>query len=399
MSGSFGVVVLGPLAGFADGFAGRLEAVGYAPRSIAAQLRLVGQLSGWLDVCGLTVGDLGRDTVGQFIAVRRVTSSNFRSPKALAPLLGYLRSLGVTPAAVEAAGSAEEVLLERFGIYLREERGLAADTVRSYVSQVRPFVAAHSGEEGGWAALSEAQVGAFVRERAAWSRPRSLQVRVNALRALLRWMGREQLVSAAMAGAVGRVSAPMIAVPKALTADELEGMLSSLSVDGAARARDEVMVRLMWRLGFRAGEVAGLRLGDIDWAAGVITVRGKRGRVDQVPLPVDVGEGLVGYLGDARPAGTAHREVFLAIDAPHGPVGRAAVSSVVSRALRLAGIPDGAAHRLRHTAARSVLASGGGLVETGQLLRHGSVSVTAVYATCDVGALAVLARPWPEATR
>jgi len=75
------------------------------------------------------------------------------------------------------------------------------------------------------------------------------------------------------------------------------------------------------------------------------------------------------------------------------------VSSVVSRALRLAGIPDGAAHRLRHTAARSVLASGGGLVETGQLLRHGSVSVTAVYATCDLPALAVLARPWPEPTR
>lgn len=55
----------------------------------------------------------------------------------------------------------------------------------------------------------------------------------------------------------------------------------------------------------------------------------------------------------------------------------------------------GSAHRLRHTAACGVLASGGGLAEAGQLLRHSSPQATAVYAKSDVCALAVLARPWP----
>jgi site-specific recombinase XerD len=113
-------------------------------------------------------------------------------------------------------------------------------------------------------------------------------------------------------------------------------------------------------------------------------------------LPVDVGELLTAYLQQARPVGLAHRQVFLAVDAPHRPLGTDAVSSVVARAAARGGVLGShAAHQLRHTAACQVLATGGGLVEAGQLLRHASVATTAVYARCDVAALAVLVRPWP----
>jgi site-specific recombinase XerD len=128
----------------------------------------------------------------------------------------------------------------------------------------------------------------------------------------------------------------------------------------------------------------------------VLAVRGKRARRDQLPLPVDVGEHLAAYLRRGRPAGTAHREVFLALDAPHHRLSGSAVSSAASRALARSGVEGpGAAHRLRHTAACRVLAGGGGLVEAGQLLRHASAAATAIYAKSDLAALAVLARSWP----
>src|SRR5260370_21064185 len=128
--------------------------------------------------------------------------------------------------------------------------------------------------------------------------------------------------------------------------------------------RTEPMVALMLRLALRAGEVASLLLEDIDWRSGVLSVRGKGNRLDQVPLPADVGEPLARYLRRGRPAGTAHRQVFLALDAPHGPLTAPAVASVAARALARAGIKGpGAAHRLRHTAARGVLAGGGGVPE------------------------------------
>jgi len=164
--------------------------------------------------------------------------------------------------------------------------------------------------------------------------------------------------------------------------------------------RNEPVVALMLRLALRAGEVASLLLEDIDWRSGVVSVRGKGNRLDQMPLPADVGQPLARYLRHGRPAGTAHRQVFLALDAPHGPLTASAVVSVAARGLAGAGITGpGAAHRLRHTAACGVLAAGGGLAEAGQLLRHTSPQATAVYAKADIAALRAIARPWPGAVR
>src|SRR5260370_38911007 len=120
--------------------------------------------------------------------------------------------------------------------------------------------------------------------------------------------------------------------------------------------RTEPMVALMLGLARRAGEVASLLLEDIDGRSGVLSVRGKGNRLDQVPLPADVGEPLARYLRHGRPAGTAHRPVFLALVAPPGPLTAPAAASVAARALGRAGIQaPGSAHRLRHTSADGVL--------------------------------------------
>ena len=65
----------------------------------------------------------------------------YLSPKALAPLLGYLRRLGVAPIPVPAPATPAEALLERYRRFLVTERGLAATTARGYADMVRPFLA------------------------------------------------------------------------------------------------------------------------------------------------------------------------------------------------------------------------------------------------------------------
>lgn len=398
MAGRSGVSVPGPLGEFVEGFLTELAGLGYSPRTCEAQLRLTRHLSRWLAAEGLAAGDLTGDVVERFVAARRKLYSNLRSPRALVPLLGYLRTVDVAPSEpAVVAVTATDVVLQRFAGYLSSERGLAPATVASYLSQVRPFLVAYPGDVGGWASLVPRQVTAFVTGRAVGQRPRSVQVGANALRALLRWMWFEGMVPSPLADAVGSVAAPTAtAPPRALASVEVRKLLAAVPADGLARLRDEAMLVLMLRLAMRAGEVAALQLEDVDWRSGVVTLRAKRGRLDQVPLPVDVGKALAAYLREGRPVGTGHREAFLALDAPHRPLGSAAVSSVVSRRLARAGIgPPGAAHRLRHTAACGVLAADGGLVEAGQLLRHSSSAATAIYAKADRAALAVLARPWP----
>jgi integrase/recombinase XerD len=328
------VSVSGPLAEFAEGFAAELAGLGYSPPSAEAQLRLMNHVSLWLVAQGLAVGDLGDGAVqAAFVAERRVRYSHFRSQRALVPLLRFLHGRGLMPvaSAVAPTGSSE-VLAGRFERYLSTQRGLAPATVESYLSQIRPFLLWHAGlSEARWESLTSAHVEAFIAVRALGQRPRSVQVGLTALRALLRWMWLQALAPKGLADAIGPVATwTPTALPKALTSGQVSDLVTGLSDDASARCRDEAMLALMWRMGLRAGEVAGLCLQDIDWRTGVLIVRGKGDRREQVPLPVDVGELLAAYLQQARPAGRPDRQVFLTVDAPHHRLGADAVSSVVS---------------------------------------------------------------------
>jgi site-specific recombinase XerD len=153
------------------------------------------------------------------------------------------------------------------------------------------------------------------------------------------------------------------------------------------------------RLGLRAGEVARLELGDIDWRTGLITVRGKGNRTDALPLPPDVGQAIVDYLRSGRPADAADRSVFIRVLAPHRGLSSCGVSQVVAAAGRRAGLGETVyAHRLRHSAATTMLAAGAPLAEIGQVLRHRRPLTTAGYTRVDVEALRALAQPWPGAS-
>jgi integrase len=152
---------------------------------------------------------------------------------------------------------------------------------------------------------------------------------------------------------------------------------------------------LLARLGLRAGEVAGLGLDDIDWRRGEIVVRGKANRVDRLPLPADVGKRIIDYLRYGRPNTARDRRVFITAQAPRRGLTSNGVSTIVGVAGRRAGLGSIGAHRLRHSAATSMLRSGASLSEIGQILRHRRMAATAIYAKVDLEALRGLGRPWP----
>jgi integrase/recombinase XerD len=116
---------------------------------------------------------------------------------------------------------------------------------------------------------------------------------------------------------------------------------------------------------------------------------------EQLPLPVDVGSALSGYLEDGRPSRASGRAVFIRARAPYRALDHKSISTMVGRAAGRAGLGTVHAHLLRHTLATEVLAKGASLEEVGQLLRHRSAASTAIYAKVDQHRLARLARPWP----
>jgi integrase/recombinase XerD len=389
------VRVSGPLEEYAAGFAVYLAGAGYTPLSAANQVRVLAHLSRWMESRGLGAGELAGPRVREFLAARRAAGYTcWLSERGVAPLLGFLRGLGVVPEPERPVPvAAVDVLLDRYRGYLAVERGLAAWTVRYYLDEARGFLA---GREDGLGSLTAGEVSGFVVAQCRQRSTGSAKILVTALRSLLRFLVVEGLAPPGVQDAVPSVAGWRGGgLPEALPAGEVADLLASCDRGTAAGRRDFAVLVLLSRLGLRACEVAALELDDIGWRAGTVTVRGKGRRDEQLPLPPDAGEALACYLRDGRPAGSSSRRVFLAVRAPGGGLSAGAVTSIVRYACGRAGIAPAGAHRLRHSAATGMLRGGAALAEIGQVLRHRSASTTAIYAKVDHGALVQLAMPWP----
>jgi integrase len=338
--------VVNPLEPYMAGFAAELTRLGYTFFSAHGQLGLAAHLSRWLAAEGLDASMLTPAVAVEFVAARRAAGyTAYRSPKALLPLLGYLHGLGVTPRPVAwVPESPGEVLLERYRRYLVGERGLGAPTARGYVDLVRPFVVGRATPGGvDIAGLSPADVVGFVLAVSGERPPKTAQWTVSALRSLLRFCHVECLLAVPLVAAVPSVPNRRACLPRFLEPAQVELLLAPCDRGDVAGRRDFAMMTMMVRLGLRAGEVAALGLGDIDWRRGEITVVGKGPRSERLPLPTDVGAAIADYLRHARPEGTIDRRVFIRIKAPHRGLTPSGVTNAVIAAGGRAGPAPGRA--------------------------------------------------------
>ena len=394
---------VGPVAPFAPGLLEELVSLGYATTSATMQMQLAASLSRCLVGEGLGLDGLTPLVLDRFLVERRRRHTHHHSRRALAPMLGYLRRLGVVPAPAEppSASGAAEVLLERFAGYLAGRRGLTAAVVQAYVHWVRPFTqeVLCPGDVDRVGELTATAVAGFVTSQLpGMSSRKKAQITACALRSLLRFLHAEEMTAALLVDAVPPVAFWRLSgLPQPLTSAQVGALMGVCDRSDPVGRRDLAVITMMRRMGLRCAEVAALRLEDVDWVAGTVTVHGKSGRIDRMPLPVDVGEALVGYLRDGRPV-TAARTVFVRAVAPFTSLRPAGVSCIVARAASRAGLGTVHGHRLRHTAATETLNAGAGLEEVAQLLRHDGVATTVVYAKTDRNRLAQLARPWPTDT-
>ena len=392
-------VVSGPLAPYAEGFESWLRSRSYSPSAAADRLYQLDQLSRWLGREGLGVGELTGDQAERFAAERRAAGLvSWASPQSVTLPLGYLCTLGVAPVPPPAlAQSPLEELLEDYGRYLSVERGLCGHTVLdAYGPAARLFMAGRERLDGlGLEGLSAADVTSFLARECPKRSVSGARDLVCALRSLLRYLHLAGLIESPLVWAV-----PSVAdlrdrtLPRGLEPGAVKKLLATCDRRRLVGRRDFAILLLLSRLGLRAGEVAGLRLDDVDWRRGELLVRGKGGRHDVLPLPVDVGEAVVSYL--RRRPRCKCRELFLRVTAPRQGLNRSTIGWVVRAACDRAGLARCGAHRLRHTAATEMLRQGASLGEIGQVLRHREQKTTAIYAKVDRTALGELVRPWPS---
>jgi integrase/recombinase XerD len=390
--------VRGPLEPYVTGFAEELLRQGYSRSSAGQHVCFIAHLDRWMLAADVGLVQLSGPVIERYLAARCAAGyREYRSPRAVAPLLSYLAPLGVLPAPAAVALGPVEALLGGYRAWLLAERGLTGRTVRGYVDCVRPFVTGRlRGDVLDLAGLTAGEVTGFVLEVCPGRAVGSAKLIVCALRSLLRWLHLTGTVPVSLAAAVPSVAGWRLSgLPKGLEPGQLRRLLGACDRRTPTGRRDYAIMLLLVRLGLRAGEVARLGLDDIDWRRGEMAVLGKGNRAERLPLPAEVGAAIAGYLRRGRPGTAAGRSVFVRVHAPHRALTAGGVTMVVFDAAQRAGLGRIYAHRLRHTAATAMLQAGSPLAEVGQVLRHRSALTTAIYAKVDRDALAVLARPWP----
>lgn len=385
----------GPLSKYADGFRKHLEDRGYAPDSVRWRLRQLAALDRWLHDHRLAASDLDDSCVDRLVAARRaahrttfVAVANFSVP------IAYLRQIGVVPPMITPLDPVSQIL-EQYRSYLSTERGLVESSIVANTRVAENFCnqRALRLEE-----LSAAEVTTYIAALCARSSIGWSKKTVTALASFLRFLHVAGITTTPRAAALPKITGHRPNVPCEFTQSDFIRLLGGCDCASDVGLRDRAILMVLWRLGLRRGEVAGLRVDDINWRRGEITVRGKGNRHEILPIPTDIGEALVRYLHDAHrriPAGC--RALFVNVRAPEGAMSATAVGDVVARVAGRVGLPSMGAHLLRHGTATQLARGGASWPEIAQVMRHRSLAVTVSYTTIDPALTSELARPWPGA--
>ncbi|HUY74581.1 MAG TPA: site-specific integrase [Candidatus Dormibacteraeota bacterium] len=385
---------------FVEGFRTHLLDAGYTPGSVKNVLKDVGRLGRWMADVGVEASRLDDAAIANHLAsLRSRGARHVPGERAMRPLLHYMKSQAVLDA-VPPPRTPIDQLVSHYRTWLVDDRGLAESTVLRYEKLARRFLQDRASTNADLLkGLMGADVTAFLVRETGRVGVGSAKGRVAELRSLLRFLHLKGMTPTSLAAAIPPVAGwHDTELPVGLVSSDVQRLLDSCDRDHAVGVRDFAILVLLARLGLRSIEVARLELGDIDWRAGEIVVRGKGRRQDRLPLPCDVGEALATYLSDARPA-TSIRHVFLMCKAPRRPIRADSVHDVTRRACRRSGLTVVGPHRLRHALATEMLHRGATLTEVSQVLRHRDLATTAIYAKVDVTTLRQVAQPWPGAAR
>ncbi|MDR1431734.1 MAG: tyrosine recombinase XerC [Propionibacteriaceae bacterium] len=281
-------------------------------------------------------------------------------------------------------------VLERYAAHLAAERGLSANTVKGYRSDlalalaqlrsrgVETLAAVDTGELRAW-------LGA---QHASGAGRATLQRRVAALKSFFAWAVRGKLIESDPAAVL---NSPKVSrkLPPTLRAAQVDNFMDALlaRVDQAktcharsAARRDLAIVETLYSTGIRVSELCGLQLDGIDRDRGVLRVVGKGDKQRTVPLGLPALRALDDWI--------AHRGVLAKPEAGQavfvgdrgGRIDPRVVRRIVHRGLTLIpDTPELGPHGLRHAMATHLLEGGADLRSVQEILGHSSLATTQIY--------------------
>jgi site-specific recombinase XerD len=271
--------------------------------------------------------------------------------------------------------------IDNFRHHLQSELGLAASTIRAYTKDVQDYVAFLEHRALPLVHATVDDTAEYLRHLSARGLATSTVLRkMEAVRAFYRWLrdtGKRQDNPIAALD----MPSPASKLPRTLSAEAVENMISAIARDGSLR--DHAIMELLCSTGMRAAELAELRLEDFYPSMRTCKVRGKGSKDRVVVFTERCADVVQRYVHECRTSPDVKSSDGLFMPALY-PM---AIWRVVQRASKLAGLPPVHPHVLRHTFATNLLQGGANLEAIRMLLGHESLGSTQRYTHVDAAHL------------
>lgn len=271
---------------------------------------------------------------------------------------------------------------EYFLDHCRIGRSLSANTLRAYSLDLARFVSFAEATTP-LADIDRDTLRDYARSLVEESglKMASVKRRIASLKAMFRWLEREEAIAVSPFHRLDLVIRLPRRLPRAISPDELRRLMAAIDKKerGFAAVTLRLAVVLMFTTGMRVGELATVRLSDIDQCEQVIQIRGKGDRERRVYLVGQEPRRLLDHYLRARRQMAPEFETLLVTGR-----GRPATTQWLRHHLRAAaegaGLPRRVTpHMLRHTAATQLIEAGVDIRFVQKLLGHANIATTQIY--------------------
>lgn len=268
--------------------------------------------------------------------------------------------------------------IERFLNYLTVEKGLSANTTEAYKNDIKKFQKYLLELGRDIIGFTKNDLISYLNHlRDSGFQTPTIARNIASLRGFCRFMLSEGIIEE---DPVENLSSPKgwKHLPKILGIDEIASMLEKPNGKNLS-LRDKAILELIYSSGLRASEIINLKINDINFEAGFITVMGKGSKERVVPVNEGAMRSLKKYIEELRPKLLKKKIVSNLFIAKGGkPMTRQRLWQLIK--LYSEGLSSKVSpHTLRHCFATHLLDGGADLRALQKMLGHADISTTQIY--------------------
>jgi integrase/recombinase XerC len=284
--------------------------------------------------------------------------------------------------------------VDRFLLWLNDERNASPMTVKSYSLDWRDFFDFLENEEGMKVGDIQAEdLDALVIRRYIYHMHRrrlsknTINRHLAAMKSLFKFLRKQRWIKD---NPMDFIPLPKRErhLPRFLDMEEMARVLEHPDVSTEAGCRDRAIMEVLYGAGLRVQELVGLTLSALNLSAGSVRVMGKGGRERVAPLGAKACEAVSKYLDMSQKTRQKRQIPALFLNARGGPLTDRSVRSIVKRHCVEAQVKEILSpHGFRHSFATHLLDNGADLRVVQELLGHRKISSTQIYTHVSRGHL------------